>query len=119
MRNQIPWRPNRYHRLKHYLQHRVRVDEESYVVVEPMISPGGWEVHVFRRVSPRSRDHLEIQRLLEEEGIPPEADTAVLDRRFGYGEENLGGIASFVEEELGRKAALVRRIRDEVSRSTG
>ena len=114
---QIPWRPNRYHSLEHFLQHRIHVDEESYVVVEPVISPRGWEVHVFRRVSSKSQNHPELQRVLGEEGIPPEADTDVLDRRFGYGEEDLDGIASFVEEELGRKAALVRRIRDEVSRS--
>ena len=115
---QIPWSPNQYHTLVHLLQHRVRIDEQSYAVVEPVITPNGWETRTYQRVFPETRSSVEISEFLEAEGIPRQEDTVSHEKRFGY-EEDLSSVASFVREELGRTAALVRRIRDEASRSAG
>lgn len=50
----IPWQPNPNHYLMYLLQYRVLVDEESYVV-QPVISPSGWQIQLFYRVSPKSQ----------------------------------------------------------------
>ena len=114
---QILWKPNI--PLAHYLHHRIHIDEQSYVVIEPVISPSGWEIHIFQRVHPKSHNSQELQTLLNEKGIPPEVDTVVHDKRFEYEEDDLGSIAAVVEEELASKAAIVQQVRDQVSKPTG
>jgi hypothetical protein len=106
----LPWQPNPNHYLVHLLQYRVPIDEESYVVVQPLVSPGGWQIHTFYRVSPKSQNHLEFRKLLEENGIPPEAEVFVHPERFTYDEEDLDSIAAVVEGELSRIAAIAREI---------
>lgn len=114
----LPWQPNPNHYLMHLLQYRVPIDEESYVVIQPLVSPSGWQIQIFYRVSPKSQNHTELQKLLDENGIPPEADAFIHPERFAYDEEDLDSIAVVVEEELSRIATIVREIGDKVSRST-
>ena len=115
----LPWQPNPNPYLMHLLQYRVRIDEESYVVIQPFVSPSGWQIQIFYRVSPKSQNHLELQKLLDENGIPPEADSFIHPTRFAYNEEDLNSIAAVAEEELSRIAAIVREIGDKALRSTG
>lgn len=114
----IPWQPNPNHHLMHLLQYRVPIDGESYAVVEPFVSPKGWQIRIFYRASPKSQGHPELRRLLDEKGIPPESDDFIRPERFAYDEE-LDGIAALVEEELRRVAPICREVGEKVSRSSG
>jgi hypothetical protein len=114
----IPWQPNPNHHLVHLVQYRVPIDEESYAVVEPFVSPSGWQIRIFYRVSPKSRNHPELRRLLDEKEIPPESDDFIRPERFAYDDE-LDGVAAVVEEELRRLAPICREVGEEVSRSSG
>ena len=113
----FPWQPNPNHRPTHYLQYRVYIDvgEESYVVVEPFVSPSGWRIQTFCRIGRTSHNRVELEKSLNESGIRPEADAFVHPRHFPYDEEDLGKIASVVEEELSRIAAIVQDIGDKMS----
>ena len=113
----LPWQPNPNHRLTHYLQYRVYIDvgEESYVVVEPFVSPSGWQIQVFYRVDRASQNRLELQKLLEEIGIRPEGNPFVHPKDFPYDKEDLSDLATVVEEELRRVAAIVQDIGDKAS----
>jgi len=113
----IPWQPNPNHHLVHLLQYRARIDGESYVV-EPFVSPRGWQIRIFYRVSPKSQNHPELRRLLDEKGIPPESDDFIRPERFDYDGE-LDGIAALVEEELRRVAPICRGVGGKGSRSSG
>jgi hypothetical protein len=116
----IPWQPNPNHQLKYLLHYRVPIDDPhmSYVVVQPFISPGGWRMQTFYRVSSKSQNHLELQKLLGENGIPPEAEALIHPKQFAYEEEDLDSIAAVVEQELSRIADIVQEIGNKVSRST-
>jgi hypothetical protein len=114
----IPWQPNPNHHLVHLLQYRVPIDAESYVVVEPFVSPSGWQIRVFYRVSSKSQDHQELRRLLDEKGKPPESDNFIRPERFAYDDE-LDGIAAVVEDELRRVVPICHEVREEVSTSSG
>lgn len=116
---QLPWQPNPNYSLKHFLQHRVHINEESYVVIEPVISPNGWEIQLFYRVPQGAQNRLELEALLKENEIPPENDPFIHPKRFAYDDENLEGIATVIQEELSRMAAVVQEIADKVSRSVG
>ncbi len=115
----LPWQPNPNHYLVHLLQYRVPVDEESYVVVEPFVSPSGWLIRTFYRVSPKSQNHLELRKLLDENRVPPEPDAIIHSERFKYDEEDLESIAGVVKEELSRVAYIVQEIGNRASRSRG
>lgn len=112
----IPWQPNPNYQLMYLLQHRVPIDDphKSYVVIEPFISPHGWWIQTFYRVSSQSRNHLELQKLLDENGLRPEAEAIIHDKRFAYDEEDLDSIAAVVEEELSRISIIVREIGEKV-----
>lgn len=114
---QIPWQPNPNHSMRHFLQHQVPIDEESYVVVEPVISPSGWEIRLFYRVSRKAQNRLELERLLNENEIPPENDPFIHPKRFAYDHEDLESIASVVQQELSRTTMVVQRIADKLSAS--
>jgi hypothetical protein len=114
----ILWQPNPNHHLVHLVQCRVRIDEESYAVVEPFVSPRGWRIRVFYRVSPKSQDHQEMQRLLDEKGIPPESEDFIRPERLAYDEE-LDGVAALVEDELRRLAPICQEVEEKVSGSSG
>ena len=100
------------------MQYRVPIDEESYAVVEPFVSPSGWRIRIFCRVSPKSQDHPELRRLLDEKGIPPESDDFIRPERLAYDEE-LDGVAAVIEEELRRLAPICREVGEMVPRSSG
>jgi hypothetical protein len=106
---QLPWSPNPNVSLVHFLQHRVRIDGECYVVVEPVISPGGWQIRIFSR-GPQDRPKLQDVRneVRDELEIPPENEGPFIHpRRFDY------------DADLSRVAAAVREILDKISRSVG
>ena len=92
------------------LQYRVSIDEDSYAVVQPSVSPSGWQIQTFHRVSPKSQHRLELQESLGKNGIPPEAEAVVHPKRFGYDQEDLGSIAEVVEAELRRVITIVQKI---------
>lgn len=92
---QLPWQPNPNYYSTYLLQHRVPIDGESYVVIEPAVSPSGWWIQIFYRVSRNTQNHPELETLLNENGIPPENDPFVHPKRFAY-DENLEGIATVV-----------------------
>ncbi|HEX5914307.1 MAG TPA: hypothetical protein VFY54_14370, partial [Rubrobacter sp.] len=92
--------------------------EESHAIVEPFVSPSGWQIRIYYRVSPKSQDHRKLRRLLDEKGTPPESDDFIRPERFAYDEE-LDGVAAVVEEELRRLAPICREVGEEVSRSSG
>jgi hypothetical protein len=114
----ILWQPNPNHHLVHLAHCRVRIDEESYAVVEPFVSPRGWRIRIFYRVSSKSQGHQEMRRLLDEKGIPPESEDFIRPERFAYDEE-LGGVAALVEEELRRLAPICQEVEEKVSGSSG
>jgi hypothetical protein len=114
----IPWQPNPNHHLMHLLQYRVHINGESFAGVEPFVSPKGWQIRIFYRVSPKSQDHRELRRLLDEKGIPPESDDFIRPEFFAYDDE-LDGVAAVVEEELRRLTPICREVGEEVSRSSG
>ena len=74
-------------------------------------------MQTFYRVSSKSQNHLELQKLLGENGIPPEAEALIHPKQFAYEEEDLDSIAAVVEQELSRIADIVREIGNKVSRS--
>jgi hypothetical protein len=113
----IPWQPNPNHDLVYLLQYRVSIDEDSYAVVQPSVSPSGWQIQTFHRVSPKSQHRLELQDSLGKNGIPPEAETVVHPKRFGYDQEDLGSIAKVVEAELRRVITIVQEISEKGPRS--
>ncbi len=114
---QIPWQPNPNHSLRHFLQHRVPIDKESYVVVEPVVSPSGWETQLFYRISRVVQNRLELERLLKKNEIPPENDPFIHHQRFAYDHEDLESIASVVQQELSRTTMIVQGIADKLSAS--
>jgi hypothetical protein len=91
---QIPWSPNPNNFLKHFLQHRVHVDEKSYIVVESVISPSGWEIQIFYR---GKVDSSKLENLPNELEIPAESNGSFIYNRFAY-EEDLSRIAPVVQE---------------------
>jgi hypothetical protein len=113
---QLPWQPNPNHWVTYLLQHRVHIDEESYVVIEPVLSPSGWEIRLFYRIPRGAQNRLELEKLLNENEIPPENDPFIYPERFAYDDEDLKRIAAVVQEELSRIAAIVRGIVNKVSR---
>lgn len=116
---QLPWQPNPNYYLTYFLQHRVPIDEESYVVIEPAVSPSGWEIRLFYRVSQKAQNRSELENLLKEHGIPPENNLSIHSKDFAYGEEDLSRIAAVVQEDLSRIAAIVQDIVGRTSRSVG
>ena len=114
----ILWQRNPNHQLVHLVHYRVFIDEESYAVVEPFVSPSGWRIRIFYRVSPKSQGHQEMRRLLDEKGIPPESEDFIRPERFAY-DEGLDGVAALVEEELRRLAPICREVEEKVSGSSG
>jgi hypothetical protein len=80
----LPWQPNPNHGLEYLLQSRVPIEEDSYVVVQPSVSPSGWQIQTFQRVSPKSQHRLELQEWLGKNEIPPETEAFVHPKRFGY-----------------------------------
>ncbi|MBA3390972.1 MAG: PD-(D/E)XK nuclease family protein [Rubrobacter sp.] len=115
---QVPWQPNQNYRPISYLQYRVHINDESYVVVEPAISPNGWEIRLFRRIPRKAQDRLELEKLLNEHKILPEHDLSVHPERFAYDEEDLNSIAAVVQNELSRVASIVQDIANELSASS-
>jgi hypothetical protein len=113
----LPWQPNPNHDLVYLLQYRVSIDEDSYAVVQPSVSPSGWQMQTFHRVSPKSQHRLELQELLGKNGIPPEAEAVVHPKRFGYDQEDLGSIAEVVEAELRRVITIVQEMSEKGPRS--
>lgn len=116
---QLPWQPNPNYYSTFLLQHRVPIDGESYVIIQPAISPSGWEIQLFYRVSRGAQDRLELEALLKENEIPPENDPFIHPKRFAYDDKNLEGIATVVQEELSRISAVVQEIVDRISHSAG
>lgn len=114
---QLPWQPNPNHSLRYFLQHRVHINEEFYIVVEPVISPRGWEIRLFYRISREAQNRFELEDLLNENEIPPENDPFIHPKTFAYDDEDLEGIAAVVQKELSRVAAIVQEIVDRISRS--
>jgi hypothetical protein len=113
---QLPaWEPSPNHSQSHFLQYRVHIDEESYVVVQPTISPRGWEIQSFYRLAKKTRNRSQLEGLLIENKIPPENDLSIHPKRFDYDEENFDDIASVVQEELSRVAGIVQEIGARVS----
>jgi PD-(D/E)XK nuclease superfamily protein len=113
----LPWQPNPNHDLVYLLQYRVSIDDDSYAVVQPSVSPSGWQIQTFHRVSPKSQHRLKLQESLGKNGIPPEAEAVVHPKRFGYDQEDLGSIAEVVEAELRRVIIIVQEISDKEPRS--
>jgi hypothetical protein len=113
----LPWQPNPNHDLVYLLQYRVSIDEDSYAVVQPSVSPSGWQIQTFHRVPPKSQHRLELQESLGKNRIPPEAEAVVHPKRFGYDQEDLGSIAEVVEAELRRVITIVQEIREKGPRS--
>ena len=113
----LPWQPNPNHDLVYLLQYRVSIDEDSYAVVQPSVSPSGWQIQTFHRVPPKAQHRLELQEWLGKNGIPPEAEAVVHPKRFGYDQEDLGSIAEVVEAELRRVITIVQEIREKGPRS--
>jgi hypothetical protein len=66
---QIPWRPNV--PLEHYLQHRIHLDERSYIAVDTLITPSGWETWIYPR---KGIQQSALENLLSELGVPYELD---------------------------------------------
>lgn len=116
---QFPWRRNPDYYLTCYLQHRVPIDGESYVVIQPVVSPSGWEIRLFYRVSKKAQNRLELEKLLKENEIPPENDPFIHPERFAYNEKDLNRIAGVVQKELSRISTIVQEIVDKISRSVG
>jgi hypothetical protein len=113
----LPWQPNPNHDLVYLLQYRVSIDEDSYAVVQPSVSPSGWQIQTFHRVPPKSQHRLELQESLGKNRIPPQAEAVVHPKRFGYDQEDLGSIAEVVEAELRRVITIVQEIREKGPRS--
>jgi hypothetical protein len=91
---QIPWSPNPNHSLRHFLQHRVHIDEKSYIVIEPVISPSGWEIRIFSR---GPQNCSELQGLPGKLEIPFEKDGPfIYPDRFAY-DADLSLVASTVQ----------------------
>ncbi len=107
---QLPWQPNPNYWLTYLLQHRVPIDEESYVVIEPAVSPSGWEIRIYYRVPQGAQNRLELENLLNENEIPPENHPFIHPETFTYGDEDLKRIADVVQKELSRIAAVVQEI---------
>lgn len=100
---QIPWRPNI--PLVHFLQHDIRVNEQSYIGVDTGISPSGWETQIFAR---KTRDRSEVEDLLNRLEIPFEKNGRfVHPTRFDY------------DEDLSRIAPAVQEIVDKIARAVG
>jgi hypothetical protein len=113
----LPWQPNPNHDLVYLLQYRVSIDEDSYAVVQPSVSPSGWQIQTFHRVPPKSQHRLELQKSLGKNRIPPEAEAVVHPKQFGYDQEDLGSIAEVVEAELRRVITIVQEISEKGPRS--
>ena len=114
---QLPWQPNPNYQLTYLLQHRVPINEESYVVIEPAVSPSGWKIRIYYRVPQGAQNRLELENLLNENEIPPENEPFVHPKQPDYDDEDLESIAAVVQEELSRIAGVVQEIVDKVSRS--
>ena len=101
---QSPWRPNI--PLEHYLQHRIHVDEEAYIVVDTLVSPAGWEFWIYPR---KGVKHSMLENLLHELNIPFEVDEGYIyyPAHFDY------------DEDLNRIARDVQDIVDKISRKVG
>jgi PD-(D/E)XK nuclease superfamily len=113
----LPWQPNPNHDLVYLLQYRVSIDDDSYAVVQPSVSPRGRQIQTFHRVSRKSQHRLELQESLGKNGIPPEAEAVVHPKRFGYDQEDLGSIVEVVEAELRRVITIVQEIGEKGPRS--
>ena len=101
---QILWRDDG---LFDILGHNITLSSfDGKVVVDTVISPGGWEIHFFVR-GHRDRDRAELRKLLERLGIPFDDDEKskryILKERFNYAKD-LGQIASEVRKVVHKLA---------------
>lgn len=105
----VEWRPFDWPptSLKHALQHRIYTDEKSFVGIQAVISPGGWEIQIFSLGS-QAPKRPELETLLNELGIPFEEGWPLLyPTRFSY-DKDPGVVAEHVQyivRELSRSVA--------------
>ena len=95
---QIPWRPNV--PLEHLLQHRIHLDENSYIAFDTMVSPGGWEFWIYPR---KGITHSTLEDLLNELEIPFELDDGFIYHpvHFDY-DEDLSHVTTVIQELVGK-----------------